>query len=123
MPGGSAAVDGIFRNWAFDSSLSEIDYGIERRPYHRNCKCALHDMSRRDGNNLGRSCGVNCRNNTVSYKIRRSWSEGSLVLSAANGSGSGVGSSPSCSTNSSPKPAAVLARSISWEELSSAGNG
>ncbi|CAN0901096.1 hypothetical protein LINGRAHAP2_LOCUS21219 [Linum grandiflorum] len=124
MPGGSAAADGLFRNWAFDSSLSGIDYGIERRPYHRNCKCALHDKSRRgDGNSFGRSCGGNCRNNAVSYKIRRSFSEGSLALSAsANGSGSGVGSSPACSINSSPNPAVVLARSMSRDDLSSAGN-
>ncbi|CAN1290806.1 hypothetical protein LINPERPRIM_LOCUS20864 [Linum perenne] len=73
-------------------------------------------MSRHDINNLG-------RNNTVSYKIRRSWIEGSLVLSAVNGSRSGVRSSPSCSTNSSPKPVVVLAWSMSWEELSSIGNG
>lgn len=27
---------------AFDSSLSMSDMDVERRPYHRNCSCALH---------------------------------------------------------------------------------
>ncbi|CAI0395130.1 unnamed protein product [Linum tenue] len=43
MASGSAAADGFFRNWVFEGSLSGADYGIERRPYHRNCKCALHE--------------------------------------------------------------------------------
>lgn len=28
--------------YVFDGSLSMNDFEIERRPYHRDCKCALH---------------------------------------------------------------------------------
>ena len=28
----------------FDSSISMHDVEIERRPYHRNCGCALHEL-------------------------------------------------------------------------------
>ncbi|CAL1358925.1 unnamed protein product [Linum trigynum] len=125
MASGSAAADGFFRNWVFEGSLSGADYGIERRPYHRNCKCALHEKSRDGGG--GGSCG-NCKN-TVSYKIRRSWSEGSLALASAATSGAGSGSSPSCSSNSSPHAAGhglppspslqALARSMSRDDLAS----
>ncbi|CAI0395131.1 unnamed protein product, partial [Linum tenue] len=70
----------------------------------------------RDGGGDG-GCG-NCKN-TVSYKIRRSWSEGSLALAAAATSGAGSGSSPSCSSNSSPHAAGALARSMSRDDLAS----
>ncbi|CAI0542570.1 unnamed protein product [Linum tenue] len=127
MSAGSAAADGFFRNWVFEGSLSGVDHGIERRPYHRNCRCALHDKSRDGGaGGGGGGCG-NCKN-TVSYKIRRSWSEGSLALA-------GAGASPSCSSNSSPHAGGSgygppppspslqsLARSLSRDDLASAGN-
>ncbi|KAG6740924.1 hypothetical protein POTOM_056395 [Populus tomentosa] len=39
MAAGSA--DGFFRH-VYDGCLSGGDMGIDRRPYHRNCRCALH---------------------------------------------------------------------------------
>ncbi|KAG6739905.1 hypothetical protein POTOM_057523 [Populus tomentosa] len=39
MATGSA--DGFFRH-VYDGCLSGGDMGIGRRPYHRNCRCALH---------------------------------------------------------------------------------
>ncbi|KAF9662802.1 hypothetical protein SADUNF_Sadunf18G0092200 [Salix dunnii] len=39
MATGSA--DGFFR-YVYDGCLSGSDMGIDRRPYHRNCRCALH---------------------------------------------------------------------------------
>ncbi|XP_054822299.1 uncharacterized protein LOC129320744 [Prosopis cineraria] len=68
-----AAADGVFR-CLFEGCLSGFDNGIERRPYHRNCGCALHDG--KSSANKAPVCG------NVSYPIRRSWSEGSLVMAA-----------------------------------------
>ncbi|KAG8367530.1 hypothetical protein BUALT_Bualt16G0081400 [Buddleja alternifolia] len=39
----TGAADFMFR-CVSDGSLSMCDMDIERRPYHRNCKCALHKM-------------------------------------------------------------------------------
>ncbi|CAL1361558.1 unnamed protein product [Linum trigynum] len=47
MAAGSAVVDGFFWNWVFEGSLSGVHHGIERRPYHRNCSCALHEKTPR----------------------------------------------------------------------------
>ncbi|CAN0913467.1 hypothetical protein LINGRAHAP2_LOCUS27945 [Linum grandiflorum] len=128
MDGGKSLFLFLGRIIAFRSPPITTAFQVGSQPSNkskqsRDCRCAPHDKSRRDGNNFGRSCDGNYRNNIASYKIRRSSSEGSLALSAAaNGSGSGVGSSPACSINSSPNPVAVLARSMSRDDLSSAGN-
>ncbi|XP_028754028.1 uncharacterized protein LOC114713520 [Neltuma alba] len=68
-----AAADGVFR-CLLEGCISGFDNGIERRPYHRNCGCALHN------GNYSTSKVPICGN--VSYPIRRSWSEGSLVMAA-----------------------------------------
>lgn len=57
--------------------MSGFDSVIERRPYHRNCGCALH------GKNGGCPLPGAGKSRAVSYPIRRSWSEGSLVLMAS----------------------------------------
>ncbi|MBA0797213.1 hypothetical protein Gohar_007928 [Gossypium harknessii] len=68
--------DGLFRS-IYEGCLSSRDVAIERRPYHRNCGCALHDKSRR-------SCLHKFSKSTnVSYPIRRLWKEGCLALDAA----------------------------------------
>lgn len=72
----AAAADGVFR-CVLEGCLSGYDNGVERRPYHRNCGCALHNQSR-DKSSTNRSPICGC----VSYPIRRSWSEGSLVMAA-----------------------------------------
>ncbi|KAI4344234.1 hypothetical protein L6164_011484 [Bauhinia variegata] len=71
-----AAADGLFRS-VFEGCISGYDNDVERRPYHRNCGCALHSKS---GKNSTRKL-ANC--NHVSYPMRRSWSEGSLTLMAS----------------------------------------
>ncbi|KAK1403473.1 Cyclophilin-like peptidyl-prolyl cis-trans isomerase family protein [Heracleum sosnowskyi] len=38
----NAAAGHMILQCVFDSSLSMSDMDIERRPYHRNCSCALH---------------------------------------------------------------------------------
>nr|XP_009592949.1 uncharacterized protein LOC104089696 [Nicotiana tomentosiformis] len=85
-----AARDGIFRG-VFDGCISDHDTGIQSRPYHRNCGCALHKSR---GN-----CSHSSPYMNVSYPIRRSWSESCLALAAASS-----GLSSSCS---SPVVAAV----------------
>jgi hypothetical protein len=87
MATGSA--DGFFRH-VYDGCLSSGDMGIDRRPYHRNCRCALHKSKDNCPHALPR-----CKN--VSYPIKRSWSDGSLALMIANSSSSSCHSSPSSS--------------------------
>ncbi|KAK7291991.1 hypothetical protein RIF29_07592 [Crotalaria pallida] len=91
-----AAADGLFRS-VYSGSISGYDNCVERRPYHRNCGCALHNNKSPSNNN-------NCthklpRSNNVSYPLRRAWSEGNLVLAAS--SYSHHSSSPSPSPSSS----------------------
>ncbi|KAI5320720.1 hypothetical protein L3X38_040428 [Prunus dulcis] len=38
----SAGVAGMMFQCVFEGSLSMRDTEIERRPYHKNCSCALH---------------------------------------------------------------------------------
>ncbi|OIW10376.1 hypothetical protein TanjilG_28127 [Lupinus angustifolius] len=71
-----AAADGFFRP-IYDGCLSGFDQCIERRPYHRNCSCALHSKSR----NL---CAHKLLGNNVTYPMRRAWSDGSLLVLAAS---------------------------------------
>nr|XP_027065419.1 uncharacterized protein LOC113691474 [Coffea arabica] len=80
-----AAGDGILRGM-FDGCISGSDLGIQRRPYHRNCSCALHKSRGH--------CSHASKYNNVSYPIRRSWSEGCLALMGA----------ASNHSNSSPSP-------------------
>uniref|UniRef100_M1ADF5 Uncharacterized protein n=1 Tax=Solanum tuberosum TaxID=4113 RepID=M1ADF5_SOLTU len=86
----SAAGDAIFRG-VFEGSISGHDLEISKRPYHRNCGCALHKSR---GN-----CSHSSRYMTVSYPIRRSWSEGCLSLVAAASAAASGHSSP-CSSPS-----------------------
>lgn len=81
--GAAAPGDGVFR-CVFDGSIAGCDTGIERRPYHRNCSCALH----KSRNNCSHGWQ---KSKVVSYPMRRAWSEGCLALAAS------VNSSPSSS--------------------------
>ncbi|KAL3535958.1 hypothetical protein ACH5RR_004419 [Cinchona calisaya] len=69
-----AAGDGILRR-VFDGCISGSDLTIQRRPYHRNCSCALHKSRGH--------CSHASKYHNVSYPIRRSWSESCLALMAA----------------------------------------
>ncbi|CAL9026414.1 unnamed protein product [Prunus brigantina] len=42
----SAGVAGMMFQCVFEGSLSMQDSEIERRPYHKNCSCALHRSER-----------------------------------------------------------------------------
>ncbi|KAK4746555.1 hypothetical protein SAY87_025592 [Trapa incisa] len=65
----TGAADGFLRC----GCMSSFDCVIERRPYHKNCGCALHEKKNDAGSGKSRA---------VSYPIRRTWSEGSLALMA-----------------------------------------
>ncbi|XVF34483.1 hypothetical protein REPUB_Repub18cG0062600 [Reevesia pubescens] len=73
----AGAADGLFRS-IYEGCISGCDIGIERRPYHRNCRCALHDKSR------GNCPHASPKSKNVSYPIRRAWSEGCLAMAAAS---------------------------------------
>ncbi|KAB5514557.1 hypothetical protein DKX38_028463 [Salix brachista] len=101
MATGSA--DGFFR-YVYDGCLSGGDMGMDRRPYHRNCRCALHKSKENCPHALPR-----CKN--VSYPIKRSWSEGSLALMVAANSSSS--SSSSCHSSPSSSPSLQAGKSAS----------
>ncbi|KAF5193161.1 hypothetical protein FRX31_017253 [Thalictrum thalictroides] len=75
--------DRLFR-CVYEGCIPSNDTEIERRPYHRNCKCALHKESGKCSKSLH-------QDHKISYPIRRAWSESCLALAAA-----------SCSNFSSP---------------------
>ncbi|ESQ33258.1 hypothetical protein EUTSA_v10005650mg [Eutrema salsugineum] len=76
----AGSMDGMFRN-ILEGCISSCDSSMERRPYHKNCGCALHEKSRsaRKNSNLGsRSCRHKW-SEIVWFPIRRSWSEGNCM--------------------------------------------
>ncbi|XP_021745432.1 uncharacterized protein LOC110711368 [Chenopodium quinoa] len=74
----AASDQGMFMQYCvFDGSISG-NSEIQRRPYHRNCSCALH---RSRG---GAACSHSSSLPNVTYPIRRTWSEGSLALSSSS---------------------------------------
>ncbi|CAN6802000.1 hypothetical protein F2Q70_00039005 [Brassica cretica] len=100
----AGSVDGIFRN-IFEGCISSCDASIERRPYHKNCSCALHK----------RSCRHK-RSEVVWFPITRSWSEGnSMALHLTSSSSSSnlhsLSSSSSISTLASLSSTASLTMS------------
>ncbi|XP_057770258.1 uncharacterized protein LOC130990075 [Salvia miltiorrhiza] len=92
-----AAGDGFHRG-IFEGCISGRDMSIQRRPYHKNCKCALH---KERGH-----CSHASRYNNVSYPIKRTWSEGCLLL--MNVSSPTTGATSPC--QSSPTFAAAAAQ-------------
>ncbi|KAJ4958811.1 hypothetical protein NE237_025922 [Protea cynaroides] len=73
----SGAVEGLIQS-VFEGCISMKDMEIERRPYHRNCSCALHKRTREGGSSKACSlCGK------VSFPVRRSQSDGSLLTLAS----------------------------------------
>ncbi|KAI3701557.1 hypothetical protein L6452_26734 [Arctium lappa] len=72
MASGAVAGDGFFRAGGFEGCIAYGDVEITRRPYHRNCSCALHKMH-------GKCSHVSLVTN-VSFPSKRAWSEGSLAL-------------------------------------------
>ncbi|XAR66806.1 hypothetical protein NMG60_11013148 [Bertholletia excelsa] len=98
-----AAGDALLRT-VFEGCISGSDLAIQRRPYHRNCGCALHKSR---GN-----CPHSSIYSKVSYPIRRTWSEGSLSLMASPASPS---SSPATAATAADAPRKLI-RIASSEE-------
>ncbi|KAK1400075.1 hypothetical protein POM88_009938 [Heracleum sosnowskyi] len=69
-----AAGDGFFKGM-YDGCIPGHDMGVENRPYHRNCGCALH-KTRGD-------CSHSLPNSNVSYPRRRVWSNAIRASSRA----------------------------------------
>ncbi|CAH8387017.1 unnamed protein product [Eruca vesicaria subsp. sativa] len=73
-----SAADGIFRS-IFEGCISGLDSAIERRPYHKNCDCALHDGAKKSQNQRRKPCRRHGSSESISFPIRRSWSEGNIM--------------------------------------------
>ncbi|CAA3005082.1 Hypothetical predicted protein [Olea europaea subsp. europaea] len=74
MATGAAAL--MFHH-VFDGSLSMYDMDIERRPYHRNCTCALHKQKATCSNAV--SHGRN-----ISFVKKELWNKYSLISVSAS---------------------------------------
>ncbi|EXC06929.1 hypothetical protein L484_007609 [Morus notabilis] len=73
----SSAAEMIFR-CVFEASISMRDQEIERRPYHKYCKCALHSMK---GTNTSNACP---HQRNISFPKKQSWSDDALSMAACN---------------------------------------
>ncbi|XVE63590.1 hypothetical protein DITRI_Ditri07aG0032000 [Diplodiscus trichospermus] len=59
-----------------DGSLVMQEMEVERRPYHRNCSCALH--------NLKGVCSSACsRSRNISFSKKKTWNDCSLSMAAS----------------------------------------
>uniref|UniRef100_A0A2N9FW29 Uncharacterized protein n=1 Tax=Fagus sylvatica TaxID=28930 RepID=A0A2N9FW29_FAGSY len=63
----------------FEGSISMHDMEIKRRPYHRNCSCALHNL--KDGSSA--SCS---HQRNISLPKKQSWAKCSLSITASKSS-------------------------------------
>ncbi|KAK1403470.1 Cyclophilin-like peptidyl-prolyl cis-trans isomerase family protein [Heracleum sosnowskyi] len=70
-----AAAGHMMLQCPFDSSLSMSDMDIERRPYHRNCSCALHKQK----DERPTSC---FKHGNVAFAKKHSWSDCSISTTA-----------------------------------------
>ncbi|KAJ0989528.1 hypothetical protein J5N97_007884 [Dioscorea zingiberensis] len=70
----AAGVEVLLR-CVFQGSITFSDADIERRPYHRNCGCALHGSLCSSKVSAASHCG-----NKVSYQLQRSPSSGRLAV-------------------------------------------
>lgn len=60
----------------FEGSISLNDMEIERRPYHKNCGCALH--------NLNGICANACpQQRSVSFTKKTSWTDSCIHATAS----------------------------------------
>ncbi|KAE8730773.1 hypothetical protein F3Y22_tig00002880pilonHSYRG00066 [Hibiscus syriacus] len=71
MATGSAEV--MFRS-VFEGIISTEDGLVRRRPYHRNCECALHKLK-----GVCSTCGFRATN--TSFPKKQAWDDYSLSLS------------------------------------------
>ncbi|PKA65523.1 hypothetical protein AXF42_Ash005857 [Apostasia shenzhenica] len=97
-----ASGDGGWIRCTFEACISSFAGEIRRRPYHRNCRCALHGRSRcHDGGGSSRS--------TVSFPLSRSFRGASVATRGAPDAAQGL----SCSDNGGLHDAQYSERSFS----------
>ncbi|XVF47960.1 hypothetical protein PTKIN_Ptkin03bG0151700 [Pterospermum kingtungense] len=72
----AGAAEMIFRS-IFEGNITMQDSLIERRPYHRNCDCALHKFK-------GVFSFACSRTRNISFPKKQQWGNCSLSLSASN---------------------------------------
>ncbi|KAF5180033.1 hypothetical protein FRX31_030377 [Thalictrum thalictroides] len=66
-------VAGALLHCVYDGSISMFDMEIERRPYHKNCTCALHKSNK--------NCSNLCpQRRKTSVLIKQLWKECSLSM-------------------------------------------
>ncbi|KAI3907705.1 hypothetical protein MKW98_016349 [Papaver atlanticum] len=112
----AAAAEGLIR-CVFEGCISTSDTDIERRPYHKNCTCALHRSSSKSSSAATTNCNSKKK---LSYPMRRSWSEGCLALAAANSSSSSNNNNNNSNSSSScTSPVAAATGCLSFD----GGNG
>ncbi|KAK4265318.1 hypothetical protein QN277_026385 [Acacia crassicarpa] len=95
-----AAADGFFRGALYEGCISGHNNDVQRRPYHKNCGCAIHNKpsSPSSPNNKATACThMRGKSKNVSYPLRRAWSESCLVL-VAYSNNSSPSSSPAATT-------------------------
>ncbi|XP_031263957.1 uncharacterized protein LOC116122193 [Pistacia vera] len=79
---------------ATDCSLSLNDFNIERRPYHKNCGCALHKLKG--------VCSNDCsKQNNISFAKKKSWPDCSLSTTMVASTLSSISSNFSCQASRS----------------------
>ncbi|CAN8314297.1 unnamed protein product [Cochlearia groenlandica] len=115
------AADGMFR-CIFEGCISGLDSAIERRPYHKNCGCALHEGSRGAGKNQKKSCRRHGSSESISYPIRRTWSEGNIMAMNMASSSSSSTNLQSLGSSSSLTNLVSLSDSSSLEDPSRSRN-
>ncbi|KAI3839377.1 hypothetical protein MKX03_032659 [Papaver bracteatum] len=107
----AVAAEGLIR-CVFEGCISTSDTDIERRPYHKNCNCALHRSSSKSSSAATTKCNSKKK---LSYPMRRSWSEGCLALAAANSSSSSNNNTNSNCSSSCTSPVAAATGCLSFD--------
>ncbi|PRQ46212.1 hypothetical protein RchiOBHm_Chr2g0086611 [Rosa chinensis] len=71
-------ISGMMFHCVFEGSLSMQDTEIERRPYHKNCNCALH-------RSMGDACSNACpQQRNISFPKKQSWADSFLCIATAS---------------------------------------
>ncbi|KAK8515531.1 hypothetical protein V6N13_139492 [Hibiscus sabdariffa] len=79
MATGAAAAETMLR-CVLEGSLLMQEMEVERRPYHRNCSCALHKLK-------GSVCSSACsRTGNISFTKRKTWNDCSLSMADSRSS-------------------------------------
>ncbi|OMO80458.1 hypothetical protein COLO4_24090 [Corchorus olitorius] len=75
----SAGAGEMMLRCVLEGSLRMQEMEIERRPYHRNCSCALHNLK-------GIVCSSSCSRSTrtISFSKKKTWNDCSLSMATSH---------------------------------------